>query len=437
LALSILRVMSGEGADIVVMKFGGTSVAGAEQIKRAAGRIVAAREAGNRVVAVLSARGKTTDELVAQAIEISERPVAREMDMLLSTGERISCALCAMAIHDMGHEAISLTGSQAGIVTDSFHTKARIVDVRADRIEQALAEDRIVLVAGFQGVSTESRDVTTLGRGGSDTTAVALAAALQASVCEIYTDVAGVYSADPRLVPEARKLDTVSFEEMLEMSASGAGVLQLRSVEYGRNHGVRIHCRSSFEDGPGTLVVAEEETVEQPFVTAVTHSNSEARVTLTGVRDEPGVAGRIFTALAEANVNVDVIIQNEPVGGDQLADLSFTVDRSDLTTAKEAIEALGHVSNDIRTDEQIGKVSIVGAGMRSHPGVAAKVFEVLGEREINIEMISTSPIKISCVIAADRVAEAVQSLHRVFELGSDAIRPEDPTGPDHRPTVAG
>jgi aspartate kinase len=433
----MLKAMSGEGSDIVVMKFGGTSVAGAEQIKRAAGRIVAAREAGNRVVAVLSARGKTTDELVAQAMEISERPVAREMDMLLSTGERISCALCAMAIHDMGHEAISLTGSQAGIVTDSTHTKARIIDVRADRIEQALAEDRIVLVAGFQGVSTESRDVTTLGRGGSDTTAVALAAALRASVCEIYTDVAGVYSADPRLVPEARKLDTVSFEEMLEMSASGAGVLQLRSVEYGRNHGVRIHCRSSFEDGPGTLVVAEEETVEQPFVTAVTHSNSEARVTLTGVRDEPGVAGRIFTALAEANVNVDVIIQNEPVGGDQLADLSFTVDRSDLTTATEAIEALGHVSNDIRTDEQIGKVSIVGAGMRSHPGVAAKVFEVLGEKEINIEMISTSPIKISCVIAADRVAEAVQSLHRVFELGDDAIRPEDPTGPDHRPTVAG
>jgi aspartate kinase len=433
----MLKVMSGEGSDIVVMKFGGTSVAGAEQIKRAAGRIVAAREAGNRVVAVLSARGKTTDELVAQAMEISERPVAREMDMLLSTGERISCALCAMAIHDMGHEAISLTGSQAGIVTDSLHTKARIVDVRADRIERALAEDRIVLVAGFQGVSTESHDVTTLGRGGSDTTAVALAAALRASVCEIYTDVAGVYSADPRLVPEARKLDTVSFEEMLEMSASGAGVLQLRSVEYGRNHGVRIHCRSSFEDGPGTLVVAEEETVEQPFVTAVTHSNSEARVTLTGVRDEPGVAGRIFTALADANVNVDVIIQNEPVGGDQLADLSFTVDRSDLTTATDAIEALGHVSNDIRTDEQIGKVSIVGAGMRSHPGVAAKVFEVLGEKEINIEMISTSPIKISCVIAADRVAEAEQSLHRVFELGEDAIRPEDPTGPDHRPTVAG
>jgi len=407
------------------MKFGGTSVAGAEQIKRAAARIVAAREAGNRVVAVLSARGKTTDQLVEQAHEISERPVAREMDMLLSTGERISCALCAMAIHDMGHEAISLTGSQAGIVTDSTHTKARIIDVRADRIRAALEEDRIVLVAGFQGVSTESRDVTTLGRGGSDTTAVALAAALTASVCEIYTDVAGVYSADPRIVPGARKLPVVSFEEMLEMSASGAGVLQLRSVEYARNHGVRIHCRSSFEDGPGTLVVSEEETMEQPFVTAVTHSNAEARVTLHGVRDEPGVAGRIFGALADANVNVDVIIQNEPVGDDELADLSFTVDRADLPVAIEVIEKLGGVSLEVRTDERIGKVSIVGAGMRSHPGVAATVFRVLGENRINIEMISTSPIKISCVIAADRVADAVNALHSAFELGADAIRPEE------------
>jgi aspartate kinase len=429
--------MTGSESDIVVMKFGGTSVAGAEQIKRAAGRIVAAREAGSRVVAVLSARGKTTDALVGQAHEISDRPVAREMDMLLSTGERISCALCAMAIHDMGHEAISLTGSQAGIVTDSSHTKARIIDVRADRIQEALEEDRIVLVAGFQGVSTDSRDVTTLGRGGSDTTAVALAAALRASVCEIYTDVSGVYSADPRIVADARKLSAVSFEEMLEMAASGARVLQLRSVEYARNHGVRIHCRSSFEDGPGTLVVSEEETMEQPFVTAVTHSDSEARVTLTGLRDEPGVAGRIFGALADANVNVDVIIQNEPVGGDQLADLSFTVDRADLPTAQDTIAALGDVSLDVLADERIGKVSIVGAGMRSHPGVAAKVFQVLGDEKINIEMISTSPIKISCVISADRVADAVNALHKAFELGDEAIQPEDPAGPGHRPTVAG
>ena len=424
------------GSDIVVMKFGGTSVAGAKQIKRAAARIVAAREAGNRVVAVLSARGKTTDELVAQAHEISPRPDPREMDMLLSTGERISCALCAMAIHDMGHEAISLTGSQAGIVTDSSHTKARIIDVRADRIAAALEEDRIVLVAGFQGVSTDSRDVTTLGRGGSDTTAVALAAALGAGVCEIYTDVSGVFSADPRLVPGARKLPVVSFEEMLEMAASGARVLQLRSVEYARNHGVRIHCRSSFEDGPGTLVVSEEETMEKPFVTAVTHSSDEARVTLTGVLDEPGVAGRIFNALAEANVNVDVIIQNEPVSGDKRADLSFTVDRSDLATAREVIEGLGDLSRGMHTDEQIGKVSIIGAGMRSHPGVAAKVFQVLGEQRINIEMISTSPIKISCVIAADRVPDAVNALHSAFELDADAVAPEDAAGTD-RPTVAG
>jgi aspartate kinase len=431
--------MRGASSDIVVMKFGGTSVAGAEEIKRAAQRIVAARDAGNRVVAVLSARGKTTDELVAQALEISERPVEREMDMLLSTGERISCALCAMAIHDMGHNAISLTGSQAGIVTDSSHTRAKIIDVRADRIRTTLGEDRIVLVAGFQGVSTDSSDVTTLGRGGSDTTAVALAAALDATVCEIYTDVAGVFSADPRIVPDARKLPVASYEEMLEMAASGAKVLQLRSVEYARNNGVRIHCRSSFEDGPGTLVVSEEEseqqTMEQPFVTAVTHSDGEARVTLIGVRDEPGVAGRIFTGLAEAGINVDVIIQNEPVGDDALADLSFTVDRSDLTAATDTVGAL-EVSQGVRSEERIGKVSIVGAGMRSHPGVAAKVFEVLGGEGINIEMISTSPIKISCVISADRVPDAVKALHQAFELGADAVRPEDPMGTAHRPTVS-
>ena len=427
--------MAAATPDLVVMKFGGTSVAGAEEIKRAAGRIVASREDGNRVVAVLSARGKTTDELVGAAYEISERPVAREMDMLLSTGERISCALCAMAIHDLGHEAISLTGSQAGIVTDSSHTKARIIDVRADRIRNALEEDRIVLVAGFQGVSTDSRDVTTLGRGGSDTTAVAIAAALRASVCEIYTDVRGVFSADPRIVPEAGKLAMVSYEEMLEMSASGAKVLQLRSVEYARNHGVRIHCRSSFEDAPGTLVLPEDETMERPLVTAVTHSDGEARVTLSGVRDEPGVAGRIFAALADANVNVDMIIQNEPVGEDQLADLSFTVERGDLALAEETIRGLGDVSADLLRDERIGKVSIVGAGMRSHPGVAAKVFQTLGESQINIEMISTSPIKISCVIDADRVPDAVKALHEAFELGADAVRAEDPTGTEHRPTV--
>jgi aspartate kinase len=416
------------------MKFGGTSVAGADDIRRAARRIVAAREGGKRVVAVLSARGQTTDELVAMAGEVSERPDPRELDMLLSVGERISCALCAMAINDLGHRAISLTGSQAGIVTDATHTKARILDVRANRIRAALEEDRIVLVAGFQGVSTSSHDVTTLGRGGSDTTAVALAAALDAEVCEIYTDVAGVFSADPRIVPGARKLPVVSFEEMLEMAASGAGVLQLRSVEYARNHGVRIHCRSSFADRAGTLVLSEEETMERPLVTAVTHAE-EARVTLTGVSDEPGVAGRIFGALAEANVNVDMIIQNEPVSGDRKADLSFTVEGDELRSGIEALEGLD-VADSVLTDERVGKVSVVGAGMRSHPGVAAKVFRVLGEAGINIEMIATSPIKISCVIVAESVPEAVTALHSAFELGADAVVEEKPAGDEHRPTVA-
>ena len=418
--------------ETVVMKFGGTSVASPEDIRRAAGRIVAAREAGNDVVAVLSARGKTTDELVAMAHEVSERPTAREMDMLLSTGERISCALCAMAIGDMGHEALSLTGSQAGIVTDSSHTKARILDVRADRIRDALGRDQIVLVAGFQGVSGDSRDVTTLGRGGSDTTAIAIAAALGADLCEIYTDVAGVFSADPRIVPDARMLKLVSFDEMLEMAASGAGVLQLRAVEYARNYGVRIHCRSSFEDGDGTLVLGEDETMERPMVTAVTHAY-EGRVTLTGLRDEPGVAGRVFGSLADANVNVDMIIQNEPVSEDSMADLSFTVVSDDLRSAAEVLAGLD-VAEGIETDERVGKVSIVGAGMRSHPGVAAKTFKTLGDEGINIEMISTSPIKISCVIAAEQVPDAVRAIHRAFELGADAVQEEDPSG-EHRPRV--
>src|SRR3954449_2781709 len=417
--------------ETVVMKFGGTSVAEAEDIRRAAGRIVAARENGQQVVAVLSARGKTTDELLAMAGEVSARPDPREMDMLLSVGERISCALCAMAINDLGHRAISLTGSQAGIVTDSSHTKARIIDVRADRIREALQLDQVVLGAGFQGVSTDSRDVTTLGRGGSDTTAVALAAALGAPVCEIYTDVAGVFSADPRIVPDARKLPVVSFEEMLEMAASGAGVLQLRSVEYARNHGIRIHCRSSFSEDPGTFVVGEEETMERPLITAVTHSTDEARVTLLGVPDNPGVAGRIFTALADANVNVDMIIQNEPKSEGAQADMSFTVPRADLPTARAALDPVVADVGLFRVaeDATMGKVSVVGAGMKSHPGVAAKVFATLGHEEINIEMISTSPIKISCVVRADRVAQAVRALHETFELGADDVRPEHPFKP--------
>jgi aspartate kinase len=412
--------------ETIVMKFGGTSVADADRIKAAARRIVAQREQGKRVVAVLSARGKTTDELIALAEEVSPEPDPREMDMLLSTGERISCALCAMAINDLGHKAISLTGSQAGIVTDTSHTKARILDVRADRIREGLEQDRIVLVAGFQGVST-ARDVTTLGRGGTDVTAVAVAAAIGAEVCEIYTDVAGVFSADPRIVPDARKLSQVSFEEMLEMASSGAGVLMLRSVEYARTHGVMIHCRSSFDPGPGTVVLREDQTMEQPLITAVTHSTDEARITLVGVPDRPGAAASIFVALADANCNVDTIIQNEPrtVGVD--AEVSFTIGYEDLRAAEQALAPIvGDLGlKSIDTDREIGKVSIIGAGMRSHPGVAAKVFQTLGEEQINIEMISTSPIKISCVIRAEHVPQAVRALHAAFELGEGGIEPEE------------
>src|SRR5829696_5956874 len=414
-----LPTMPPAGHDTVVMKFGGTSVADAERIKRAAERIVRAKEAGTQVVAVLSARGKHTDELVSLAYEVSDRPDPREMDMLLSTGERVTCALAAMVINDLGHEAISLTGSQAGIVTDSGHTKARIIEVRADRIRRGLEDGKIVLVAGFQGVSQDSLDVTTLGRGGSDTTAVALAAALGAEVCEIFTDVSGVFSADPRLVPNARKLPVVTFEEMLEMSASGAGVLQLRSVEYARNYGVTIHCRSSFEDGPGTVVQDEEQTMERPLVTAVTHSTSEARITLKGLPDRPGIAGRVLTALADASVNVDMIIQNEPVSEGQLADMSVTVPRDDLQMARESLAPLADELGfgAVQADDQMGKVSLVGAGMRSHPGVAAKALTVLGEAQVNIEMISTSPIKISCVVREQDVRTAVKQLHTAFGLG--------------------
>jgi aspartate kinase len=420
------------------MKFGGTSVADAERIQRAASRIVERAKAGSQVVAVLSARGKHTDELVALAHEVSPRPHPREMDMLLSTGERVTCALAAMVINDLGFDAISLTGSQAGIVTDSGHTKARILEVKADRIRKALDTGKIVLVAGFQGVSQSSLDVTTLGRGGSDTTAVALAAALGAEVCEIFTDVAGVFSADPRIVPDARKLPVLTFEEMLEMSASGAGVLQLRSVEYARNHGVTIHCRSSFDDGPGTVVQDEEMTMERPLVTAVTHSTSEARITLLGLPDRPGIAAAVLSSLAGANVNVDMIIQNEPLSDGHLADMSFTVPRDDLAVALEALEPLRTELGfqAIQSDEQMGKVSVVGAGMKSHPGVAAKTFQALGDAGVNIEMISTSPIKISCVVREEHVETAVRELHTAFELGADSVLPEDVAG-DHRPKVSG
>jgi len=417
----------------IVMKFGGTSVADAERIKRAARRIVAQRESGQRVVAVLSARGHETDELIAAAEEVSPNPDPREMDMLLSTGERKTCALCAMAINDLGHRAISLTGSQAGIVTDTSHTKARILDVRADRIREALEEDFVVLVAGFQGVST-TRDVTTLGRGGSDTTAVAVAAALGAEVCEIYTDVSGVFTADPRIVPDARKLPVVSFEEMLEMAASGAKVLQLRAVEYARTHGVQIHCRSSFEDAPGTFVMGEQETMENPLITAVTHSTEEARITLIGVPDRPGAAASIFTALADANINLDTIVQNEPRTDGVEAEVSFTLAADDVRLAEKAlapvVAELG--LSRVETDPEVGKVSIIGAGMRSHPGVAAKVFQVLADQDINIEIIHTSPIKITCLIRAESVPQAVRSLHTAFGLAASEVHEELPLGQETR-----
>ncbi|MGH2872624.1 MAG: aspartate kinase [Solirubrobacteraceae bacterium] len=417
----------------IVMKFGGTSVAGAEDIKRAARRIVARKQEGKRVVAVLSARGHTTDELIRAAEEVSPTPDPRELDMLLSTGERISCALCAMAINDLGYKAISLTGSQAGIVTDTSHTKARILDVRADRIVEALEQGMIVLVAGFQGVST-SRDVTTLGRGGSDTTAVAVAAALGAEVCEIYTDVNGVYSADPRIVPDARKLAQVSYEEIMEMAASGAKVLQLRSVEYARMHGVRIHCRSSFEDGPGTVVIGEDQTMEHPLITAVTHSIEEARITLIGVPDRPGAAALIFTALADAGVNVDTIVQNDPRSERASAEVTFTVALEDLRVAQSVLEpVIAELGiTQVLADPEVGKVSIIGAGMRSHPGVAAKVFQVMGDAGVNIEIIHTSPIKITCLIRADAVPDVVRALHGAFDLGAGEVKPEAPFGQEPR-----
>jgi aspartate kinase len=393
-------------AGTVVMKFGGTSVADVGRLQAVARRVVAAREAGNRVVAVLSAMGDSTDDLVRLAHEISPKPKARELDMLISVGERISCSLCAMAIHDLGHEAISLTGSQAGIVTDTAHGKAKIVDIRARRIHEALDAERIVLVAGFQGVSTDY-DITTLGRGGSDTTAVALAAALGAEACEIYTDVDGVHTADPRVVPNARKLHAVSYEEMLEMAASGARVLQLRSVEFARNHDVKLHVRSSFSEADGTWIRKEDaRMLEKALISGVTHTLEE-----TVYRVEGAPAARLFEALAAAGVNVDLVVQTGP-------EIVFSAPERGETEA--ALQGLG-VGWSARDD--LGQVSIVGAGMRSHPGVAAKAFSTLDDLGIKPEIVTTSPIKIACFIPREQVEEAVRALHAAFELDSpEAMR---------------
>jgi len=396
----------------VVMKFGGSSVADAAKITRVARRLVEAKEHGLRVVGTVSAMGKTTDGLIALAHDVSPEPEPREMDMLLSTGERISCALVAMAIHDLGHEALSLTGSQAGIETDASHTKAKITAIHAHRVEAALDNGRIVLVAGFQGISPQTKDVTTLGRGGSDATAVALAAALDAA-CEIYSDVPGVFTADPRIVPEARKIPLVSYEEMLEMSASGAKVLMLRSVELARNHGVRIHARSTFSDEEGTWI--GEEGMEHAIISAVTHNEKEVVFTLTGIPDRPGAAAAVFDAVAAESVNVDTIIQNTV---HQVAELSFSVPAEDVLATRAGIAAataeLGPMQ--VEEDHELAKVSLIGAGMRSHPGIAAKMFRTLADNDINLRMISTSPIKISCMIAKSEMATAVRALHSAFAL---------------------
>jgi aspartate kinase len=387
--------------DTLVMKFGGTSVADPQKLKDVARRLVEARASGNRVVAVLSAMGNTTDDLVRLAYEVSPRPKPRELDMLISVGERISCALAAMAIHDLGAEAISLTGSQAGIVTDTVHGRAKIVDVRARRIHEALDQDRIVLVAGFQGVSTDF-DITTLGRGGSDTTAVALAAALGAQVCEIYTDVKGVFTADPRLVPNARKLHAVSYEEMSEMAASGAKVLQVRSVEVARNHGVKLHVRSTFSSEDGTWVREEDDRMlEKALISGVTHTREETLYRVTGT-----TASQLFSALADAGVNVDTIVQTGP-------EIVFSAPTDDLDAAVDVLDGLA-VEWSLRDD--LGKVSVIGAGMKSHPGVAAKAFETLAQAGIEPEVVTTSPIKIACHVRTDQVDEAVVVLHRAFEL---------------------
>jgi aspartate kinase len=408
------------------MKFGGSSVADAEKIVNVARRIAAARESGDDVVAVVSARGKTTDGLVELAREISQRPDPREMDMLLSTGERISCALMAMALHDLGHRAHSFTGSQAGILTDDSHTKAKIVEIKAERLRAALDDGDIVLVAGFQGLSENGHHVTTLGRGGSDTTAVALAAALGADVCEIYSDVTGVFTADPRVEPGARKLPLVSHEEMLEMAATGSRVLALRSVEFARRHDVPLHVRSSFLPEEGTWITKETPDMEKAIVSGIAHRSDEAKVTVRGVGNRPGVAAQMFTALADAAVNVDTIIQNQSVeGGD--ADVSFTVPLDELRTALETIEGMrGELGfRDLTSNDQIGKVTLIGAGMKSEPGVAAKMFRVLADQGINLQMIDTSTIRITVVIDRREVERAVRALHDAFDLAGEAARRAD------------
>jgi aspartate kinase len=408
---------------LVVQKYGGSSVQDAERIKRVAERIVRTAKEGHDVVVVASAMGDTTDELIELAEQVSPSPPPRELDMLLTAGERISNALLAMAIHALGAEARSFTGSQAGMITTSKHGDARIVEVNPGRLKTALAEGAIVLVAGFQGMSGDSKEITTLGRGGSDTTAVALAAALQADVCEIYTDVDGVFTADPRIVSNARHLDTVCYEEMLELAACGAKVLHLRAVEYARRYHVPLRVRSSYNDKPGTLVAGsmEDIPVEQAIITGVAHDRSEGKVTVTGVPDAPGHAARIFRAVADAEINIDMVLQNISHADNRRTDITFTLPRADGPTAVAALE---RVKSDIGFEEvfydgNVGKVSLVGAGMRSHPGVTATFCECLAHAGINIETMNTSEIRISVLCREDQLDEAVRALHEAFELGGE------------------
>jgi len=415
---------------LVVQKYGGSSVADAGGIKRVAQRIVATRKAGHSVVVVVSAMGDTTDELVDLATQVSPLPPGRELDMLLTAGERISMALMAMAIANLGLEGRSFTGSQAGVITDSAHGKARIIDVTPGRIRGALDEGAIPIVAGFQGVSYDGKDITTLGRGGSDTTAVALAAALGADVCEIYTDVDGIFTADPRLVPSARRIPRISYEEMLEMAACGAKILMLRCVEYARRYGIPVHVRSSFSNRNGTWVTeaglaaggqTEDEAMEQAIISGVAHDRSEAKITVVGVPDKVGEAARIFRAIAATDINIDMIVQNVSAAATGRTDISFTLPRED---GQAAMTSLGQLQDEVGFesllyDDRIGKVSLIGAGMRSHPGVSATFFGALADAGVNIEMISTSEIRISVVVDESDVAMAVGAAHQAFDLGSD------------------
>jgi aspartate kinase len=407
---------------LIVQKYGGSSVADAQAVKRVAKRIAEAKRAGNDVVVVVSAMGDTTDELLELAALVTPLPPQRELDILLTAGERISMSLLAMAINGLGVKAKSFTGQQAGVITDAVHGRARIVDVVPSRIRETIERGQVAIVAGFQGVTSDTNDVTTLGRGGSDTTAVALAAGLGADVCEIYTDVDGVFTADPRIVPSARKISHVTYEEMLELAASGAKVLALRSVEYARRYSVPVHVRSSFSTQTGTLVTQEEESMEQPIISGVAHDRSQAKLTVVGVPDVPGKAAQIFQVVAVAGVNVDMIVQNVSAAKTGLTDISFTVPSAEGATSMGALSAaqaeIGFES--LQYDDTIGKLSLVGAGMKSHPGVSARLFGALSEAGINIEMISTSEIRISVVTRADSLDDAVRAVHTAFELDTES-----------------